>query len=148
MWSYNITDNQTELYHYGVKGVKWGVHKEEYKAMNRSQRKAQRKKYYETPEGKIDKAIRIGTVLGGVPGALIAGFIAAKRSNYFSNGSKKLKVDKKTVDKGKKKVDDFLNNETDEQKIMRLAKEGKIDLSKRDYLFDQYGKLFYVEFKD
>lgn len=31
---------------------------------------------------------------------------------------------------------------------MRLAEEGKIDLSKRDYLFDENGKFFYVGFKD
>lgn len=27
MWEYNHTPNSDELYHYGVKGMKWGVHK-------------------------------------------------------------------------------------------------------------------------
>ena len=31
-----------ELKHYGVKGMKWGVHKSVYKSMNKQQRKAQR----------------------------------------------------------------------------------------------------------
>ena len=54
-----------ELKHYGVKGMKWGVHKSVYKSMNKQQRKAQRQKYKQSPEGRIKRATNIGTFLGG-----------------------------------------------------------------------------------
>ena len=47
MWSYNNTYDSNELYHYGVKGMKWGVRKAEYRSMSRGQRKDQRRKYKE-----------------------------------------------------------------------------------------------------
>ena len=43
-YSYIMTENG-ELYHYGVKGMKWGVRKSEYKSMSRSQKKQTRKQY-------------------------------------------------------------------------------------------------------
>ena len=69
--------NNNELYHYGVKGMKWGVRKSDYKGMkygvrksdykgmNRQQRKETRQKYYKTPEGQIKRATRIASFLGG-----------------------------------------------------------------------------------
>ena len=41
-----------ELYHYGVKGMKWGVRKSEYRSMSRSQRKQTKRQY---KQDKIDK---------------------------------------------------------------------------------------------
>ena len=137
--------SENELYHYGVKGMKWGVRKSVYKSMSRSQKKEQRKKYYQTPEGRILKTTRIATILGGPIAGVAAGNAMRKQ---LAKNPKLFDVDKKTVSKGKSKVDKMIKSETDEQKITRLAKEGKIDLSKRDYLFDQNGNLFYVGFKD
>ena len=54
-----------ELKHYGVKGMKWGVHKSVYKSLNKQQRTAQRQKYKQSPEGRIKRATNIGTFLGG-----------------------------------------------------------------------------------
>lgn len=47
MWEYNHVYDSNELYHYGVKGMKWGVRKAEYRSMSRSQKKDQRRKYKE-----------------------------------------------------------------------------------------------------
>lgn len=55
-----------ELMHYGVKGMKWGVRKEDYKSMSRAERKATKKNYYRyNPTGRIKKATDIGAVIGG-----------------------------------------------------------------------------------
>lgn len=40
-----IPENDDDISHYGVKGMKWGVRKSEYRSMSRSDRKAQRAKY-------------------------------------------------------------------------------------------------------
>lgn len=135
MWIYNQTE-QCELYHYGVPGMKWGIRKSVYKSMNRQQRKEIRKNYYKTPEGKVAKATTIGTILGGPIGGLIAGSIANKKINSIS---------KKTIDKGKKEVEKNKNTkfETDEEKILKLQKEGKTNPN-ANYLFDQNGNLFMV----
>lgn len=38
-------DMNDDISHYGVKGMKWGVRKDRYKSMSRSERKTQRQKY-------------------------------------------------------------------------------------------------------
>lgn len=90
----------TELYHYGVKGMKWGVRKSAYNSLNRQQRKEVRKKYYNTPEGKIKKATTIGTFLVGPLGGVIAGSITSKRIGDISKSS---------IDKGKREVEKHKN---------------------------------------
>ena len=146
----------TEYYlaHHGVKGMKWGVRKSEYKTMNRNQRKETRKQYYKTPEGKIKKATTIGTILAGPIGGLVAGSIATKKVGSIKND---------TVDKGKQCSEKFKNTkidssdktknaiknaspksgETDEQKVNRLIKEGKMNPDAH-YIFDQNGNLVMV----
>ena len=85
-----------ELKHYGVKGMKWGVHKSVYKSMNKQQRKAQRQKYKQTPEGRIERATKIGTYLGGPLGGVIANRLASKRVGDISP---------KTIEKGKNAIE-------------------------------------------
>lgn len=75
-----------ELMHYGVPGMKWGVRKERYKAMNRHERKKTREKYYKTEEGKMYKVKRntiIGTVLAGPVVGIASGLITAKRNGLL-----------------------------------------------------------------
>lgn len=140
MGNYIRTD--VELYHYGVKGMKWGVRKSEYKSMNRKQRREQRKKYYKAPEGRVRRATEIATILGGPLAGVITGSIANKRINS---------IPKSTIDKGKSKVnaERYKNTkfETDEQKILKLQQEGKIS-PKAHHIVDQNGNLLMVYWDD
>lgn len=94
-----------ELMHYGVPGMKWGVRKERYKAMNRHERKKTREKYYKTEEGKTYKVKRntiIGTVLGGPVVGIASGLITAKRNGLLQ----------KRVEQGKQYVEKLASNRT------------------------------------
>lgn len=42
-----VSDDPSDISHYGVKGMKWGVRKAEYKSMSRKDRKQARKDYRE-----------------------------------------------------------------------------------------------------
>lgn len=98
-----------ELVHYGVPGMKWGVRKERYKAMNRHERKKTREKYYRTEEGKEHKVKRstiIGTVLGGPVVGIAAGLITAKRNGMLE----------KRVSQGKQYVEKLATTRTVELK--------------------------------
>ena len=145
--------NENYLAHYGVKGMKWGVRKEVYNSSSRSRKKEIRKEYYKTPEGRIKRATTIGTILAGPFGAVIAGSIAAKKTDKAVGAIKNNKlssIDKKTKEKGKKKVETLSNSgkiETDEQKIKRLMSEGKTN-PKANYIFDQNGNMMMVYWDD
>ena len=142
-----------ELYHYGVKGMKWGVRKEVYNSSSRSRKKEIRKEYYKTPEGRIKKATTIGTILGGPLVGIVAGSITARKIEKEVGAIKNNKlssVDNKVIEKGRKKVEALSNNgkiETDEQKIKRLMSEGKTN-PKSNYIFDQNGNLMMVYWGD
>lgn len=118
-----------ELYHHGVKGMKWGVRryqnkdgsltkagktryklgveKSEYKKMTFKQRNQLAKNYYNnTPEGaeslkKITRNTTIATVLGGPIAGLAVGFATIKKieDNVLP------KSDDKSIAEGKKAAD-------------------------------------------
>ena len=142
-----------ELYHHGVKGMKWGVRKEVYNSSSRSRKKEIRKEYYKTPEGRIKKATTIGTILGGPLAGMVAGSITTRKIEKKIGAIKNNKlssVDNKVIEKGKKKVEALSNSvkiETDEQKIKRLMTEGKIN-PKSHHIFDQNGNLMMVYWDD
>ena len=155
-WTYILQkggDKMNELYHYGVKGMKWGVRKEVYNSSSRSRKKEIRKEYYKTPEGRIKKAATIGTILGGPLVGIVAGSITARKIEKEVGAIKNNKlssVDNKVIEKGRKKVEALSNNgkiETDEQKIKRLMSEGKTN-PKSNYIFDQNGNLMMVYWGD
>ena len=117
-----------ELKHYGVKGMKWGVHKSVYKSMNKQQRKAQRQKYKQSPEGRIKRATNIGTVLGGPLGGVIANHLATKRINQLT---------KDDLDRGKQIVEKHKNTKIEtNNKIKELAKKGEIFINNNPHLLD------------
>lgn len=64
--------------------------------MNKQQRKAQRQKYKQSPEGRIKRATSIGTFLGGPLGGAIANRLANKRVGDISP---------KTIEKGKTAIE-------------------------------------------
>lgn len=86
----------SELAHFGVKGMKWGVRKSEYKSMSKSQRKAQRQKHKQTSEYKVKRAYVVGVLLGGPIAGAVTAFIANKKLNSISS---------KNIEKGKEYVD-------------------------------------------
>lgn len=97
MWKYNETPYSDELYHYGVKGMKWGVRKSDYKAMSRVDRKITRqlhklnqkvgykslKKDYRSIYGQMirdrNSADTVGTILAGPIGGAIGTSIVNSR---------------------------------------------------------------------
>lgn len=91
--------NNTELYHHGVKGMKWGVRKSEYKTMTRHQRREIRKAYLETPEGKkkMKKA--------AAAGAIIATTTALASIAALSVDELKYRSDKKKIDAGEREME-------------------------------------------
>lgn len=129
-----------ELYHYGVKGMKWGVRKSEYRAMNRAQRKKQRQEYNKTPQGRIERATKIATILGGPIAGIIAGGITAKRVKDVSQKNVD-DVSQKTIDKGKDAVEKISSvaNKTESKRVAELKSRitGKKENGKPAFLMSE-----------
>ena len=80
---------ENELYHYGVKGMKWGVRKAEYKAMSRSQKRDTKRKYKQNEldrkaEKRVDKhGIGVANAISRGKGAVKNGIDRFARNREF-----------------------------------------------------------------
>lgn len=133
---YYLTTN--ELYHHGVKGMKWGVRKDQYKSMNKQQRRAVRKEYRNTSEGKVRRTTAIGTILGGPLVGVTAGLIANKKYNSDSVQACASKGKKVIDDNANKKVSE-LSTKTESKKVADLKSRvtGRKENGKPAFLMSQ-----------
>lgn len=79
MWTYNYARSPDELYHYGVKGMRWGVRKE-YEPHPRK-RKGNKDKSTKRKKGLTDKqkrAIKIGAAVAATALAVYGGYKLTK----------------------------------------------------------------------
>lgn len=110
-----------ELYHYGVKGMRWGIRKEQYKSLRPTQQKKVRQVYRKgskivskSKTSKAGKAIRyqqnaafIGQLLLGLPGALAGGEIGARRAAEIYDITAK-EIQEEIVRAGRQYYEDLL----------------------------------------
>lgn len=87
------------LIHFGVKGMKWGVRKEQYKSADKATRKQYRDAYKKTDEYRTKMSKRkvaatavAGSLVGGGVGGALAGIAQAthqqRRNSKLSTGTK------------------------------------------------------------
>ena len=135
MDDYIIRDG--ELYHYGVPGMKWGVRKSVYKSMTKGQRKAAKKQYLSTPEGKVKRATTIGTLLGGPLVGVIAGLATNKKVGGISEGVGA--KGKTAVDRNADKKVSELSTKTESKKVADIKSRvtGKKENGKPAFLMNE-----------
>ena len=111
-----------ELYHYGVKGMKWGVRKSDYKTMSKHERAVTRSIHMSKTKAKREERA-IGTAIAtgvmGLPGIGLIALGGMKMSEARQN-----KQLKKIRDRGKNYVGTML--ESDKQVVERLKRSGKL----------------------
>lgn len=76
-----VPESAEDIVHYGVKGMKWGVRKAEYKSMGRAERRAQRKKY----DRAMRKTNKSYTTSQRVRDMMLYGNGGVERINYGMN---------------------------------------------------------------
>lgn len=89
--------NETELYHHGVKGMKWGVRKSKLAKMTKEQQKAARDRFYKAHMKEITKT-SWASVIGGPVGQLIVQSIRVKKLGQ---------IPIETVERGKREVEKY-----------------------------------------
>lgn len=136
MWNYIYQD---ELYHYGVKGMKWGVKKSEYDSMSKDQKKKLRKEYKQDEKWKkkttsirnynktwLDSYNKFNSQLSDINKTIKKGSIEQMDSQYVKRFNKIMKKSLNDFSKslsspsGRYAVDMFVNSLSD-RPIMSLT---------------------------
>lgn len=125
MWQYNYTQYPDELYHYGVKGMKWGVIKDKYHNSDGSLNKRGQKKVY-----KDIKKKRLNTdVLNAFEDSKFVDVVATMKAardlgSYLTeHGNRSNKLSKKMQDTAWKNLE---SADSDWDKAYkRMTKRGK-----------------------
>ena len=124
-----------ELYHHGVKGMKWGVRKDRYKSMSRRDRAAQRYKYMSDADfSKINKREQkaVGRAENKLAKAQSKGASAKKIAKLERNVSdRKVHADlinKRNKDWQKREID-YIRNTNSAKRIAKSA----LSIDNRNY---------------
>lgn len=110
----NTFHSSDELYHHGVKGMKWGVRKKSYYNVSgkRSKRESQTdEEYAKIKREKVKKAVKIGAAVAGTALAVYGGY---KLSQYAKNKKASVKL-----------VNDMLQKPLSMSKVASGTENGK-----------------------
>ena len=125
MWQYNYTSSD-ELYHYGTKGMKWGVRKDRYDSMSGKDKKYTRERYKaiqkigrtqvessNTVYGQRLRNEKIAAVAGTIAGGPIMGLLARKiaTSYYTKNGANNEALNAEVERVGKEYFNKYLRDD-------------------------------------
>lgn len=148
MWEYNYTSSPDELYHHGIKGMKWGVRR--YQNADGSLTDAGKKRYGKMSDDKLSKTLKKqvqkqrAEIHGGANRWMSYGDIGenSKKAiekfredhNKYRNSDAYKKAEKQFIDLNKKydagKIDDVKYN-TEYEKVQKSIYNPKFDTSVR-----------------
>lgn len=112
MWDYNQTTPSNELYHYGIKGMKWGVRR--YQNKDGTLTNKGKKHYSNISNDKLAKELKkqVRSKRSELHGS----------SNRWAQGMYIGENSKKAIDKSKKDLYDYINSKDIKEKTSRLKK--------------------------